>query len=1190
MQHLRAIGFFTFILLYALFIMPAPSTALARNSAGSLSSAQGYQLSGRVTDQSGTPLPGSVVEVLDASGGSTVNGATADASGNYSLSVPGGIYDVRVTPPGGSGFGPSVVLGRNINADTVLDLVLVPDGVVNLSGRILDALGQGVPDQTVRLIPDGGSSLPPVLTDASGGYSFQVSPGNYYVSVSGYDNSHSLNVPHYYDYNSSRPLALTQSTLMDLPLPLKKVSLRVQDAAGHPLGNIAVGAGGLITHQRLGPVPAVGGSYYFNDDPVQTDAAGNAVLWLFPTDLNDASSRYTITATPPAESEFPVTTFELSFQDDISPVFTLPTALILSGKVLDSAGNGVRNQRMAVSPDWGGQLPGTYTDNDGNYSFRLVPGRYRVLILSGGSPGSLTAPHYYDLYSSSSLTLTENTVMDIPIPARRVSLHVQDPAGNSVAGVRVSTHGPNIHDLPLGTLLAQGSTIYFDSDPAVTDAAGDAVMWLFPTDPSDASSSYTLTAVPPAGSDLATTSLPNVTFATDTSVNITLAAPLTLSGRVLDRLGNGLPGQLVTLTPVGGAQLPYSLTDASGNYSFRVSPGDYDIAVAAYNNHDPVNAPHFYQAFGRSPLTLTESRVMDIPLPVQRVSVHVQDLGGNPLEHVALSTRDVDSAQLNIGSVPASGQSAYLTNNPTYTDAAGDATMWLFATNPDADQYSRYAITAVAPPGSPFAAFSVQNVAVASDKSIFVVLQFLHDPPVTNALVSPSPDAGGNYPDPSTVTLSAVASAGFSVSATHYSLDGGPTQTYAAPFNVSGSGAHTVKFWSVDNGGVYEVAKTLTLRIAQGTDLRISQIASQSSPTAGQNLIYTIKVTNDGTSPAGGITLTDNLPAALSFVSCAADNGGVCGGVGNKRSATFASLGAGATATLTLQTSVSCSVAGGTIIGNTANVSASTAETNPANNTTTLNLTAASNPTPSVTINGPATGAVYAVNTPINFTGAFTDNAGDTHAALWKFDDIAQPGAVNEAGGAVNTSYTFNTPGVYAVSLTLTDGCGGTGTANQIGGLDAFVVVYDPEGGFVTGGGWINSPAGALPANPSLAGKASFGFVSKYQKGASLPVGETEFQLKLANLNFHSTGYDWLVVSGARAQYKGSGTINGSGDYGFTLTAIDGQVNGGGGADKFRLKIQDKASGTIIYDNQMGAADSASPATVLGGGSVVIHN
>ena len=139
------------------------------------------------------------------------------------------------------------------------------------------------------------------------------------------------------------------------------------------------------------------------------------------------------------------------------------------------------------------------------------------------------------------------------------------------------------------------------------------------------------------------------------------------------------------------------------------------------------------------------------------------------------------------------------------------------------------------------------------------------------------------------------------------------------------------------------------------------------------------------------------------------------------------------------------------------------------------------------------------------------------------------------------------------------------------------------------GGGWINSPQGAYMMDPSLVGKANFGFVSKYQKGTTAPVGETEFQFKAGDLNFHSSAYEWLVIAGAKAQYKGSGTINGGGNFGFILTAIDGQINGGGGVDKFRMKIQDKNSGQVVYDNQFGALDDALPSTAIGGGSIQVQ-
>jgi hypothetical protein len=110
-----------------------------------------------------------------------------------------------------------------------------------------------------------------------------------------------------------------------------------------------------------------------------------------------------------------------------------------------------------------------------------------------------------------------------------------------------------------------------------------------------------------------------------------------------------------------------------------------------------------------------------------------------------------------------------------------------------------------------------------------------------------------------------------------------------------------------------------------------------------------------------------------------------------------------------------------------------------------------------------------------------------------------------------------------------------------------------------------------------LAGKATFGFVSKYKKGASVPEGNTVFEFKAGDLNFSSTSYDWLVVNqgGANAQFKGYGTINGAGNYGFMLWAGDGSP------DTFRIKIWDAETEAVVYDNAMDQP--------IGGGSIVVH-
>jgi uncharacterized repeat protein (TIGR01451 family) len=229
-----------------------------------------------------------------------------------------------------------------------------------------------------------------------------------------------------------------------------------------------------------------------------------------------------------------------------------------------------------------------------------------------------------------------------------------------------------------------------------------------------------------------------------------------------------------------------------------------------------------------------------------------------------------------------------------------------------------------------------------------------------------------------------------------------------------------------------------------------------------------------------------------------------------------------------------------------------------------------------------ATGVSVSASAPFTDVGKL-----DTHSGTWSWGDGSTSAAAivaSNGAGTASGSHTYAAAGVYTVTLTLLDDDTGAATATF-----RYVVVYDTTSGFVTGGGWITSPAGAYLADPSLTGRASFGFVSRYQRGQSVPSGNTQFQFQAADLSFKSTSYDWLVIAGARAQYKGLGTINGSGDYAFMLTAIDGQTNGGGGSDRIRIKIWDPATGNVVYDNQLGADENAQPSTVLGGGSIVIH-
>jgi len=233
---------------------------------------------------------------------------------------------------------------------------------------------------------------------------------------------------------------------------------------------------------------------------------------------------------------------------------------------------------------------------------------------------------------------------------------------------------------------------------------------------------------------------------------------------------------------------------------------------------------------------------------------------------------------------------------------------------------------------------------------------------------------------------------------------------------------------------------------------------------------------------------------------------------------------------------------------------------------------------PSLTISAPENGSLYPVNAAVNLSASLTDPSSlDTLTCSVNWDDgTTEYGTL--AAGACTASHVYTTAGVYTIEMTGTDDDTGAATRSVM------AVIYDPSAGFVTGGGWIDSPAGAYKADGNLAGKANFGFVSKYQKGTSVPTGNTAFQFDLAGMAFASQSYEWLIVNqnGLNAQFKGSGLINGATDpngnaYKFMLWAGDGSP------DTFRIRIwwEDAAGEHDVYDNGVDQP--------IGGGNIVVH-
>lgn len=235
-----------------------------------------------------------------------------------------------------------------------------------------------------------------------------------------------------------------------------------------------------------------------------------------------------------------------------------------------------------------------------------------------------------------------------------------------------------------------------------------------------------------------------------------------------------------------------------------------------------------------------------------------------------------------------------------------------------------------------------------------------------------------------------------------------------------------------------------------------------------------------------------------------------------------------------------------------------------------------------VTSNVAATPSLIAVNTDDVILTATVDDSATGNSAIASAE-YSLDGTTWQSLGAADG--TFDSPieavianlgqfsvGVYDIGVRGTDSAGNLGPPAY-----CLLVVYDPTGGFVTGGGWIYSEPGNYTVDPLAEGVAYFGFVSKYKKRAEAPIGRTEFEFHAGDLDFYSSGYEWLVVNqgGSNAQFKGSGTINGAGGYKFMVRATDGEP------DTFRIFIWDEISDLLVYDN--GSHQQ------IGGGSIIVH-
>jgi uncharacterized repeat protein (TIGR01451 family) len=187
------------------------------------------------------------------------------------------------------------------------------------------------------------------------------------------------------------------------------------------------------------------------------------------------------------------------------------------------------------------------------------------------------------------------------------------------------------------------------------------------------------------------------------------------------------------------------------------------------------------------------------------------------------------------------------------------------------------------------------------------------------------------------------------------SMPAGSSVTYTVNATISASATGTLSNTATvtAGGGVTDPtpgnnSATDTDTLTPSADVSVTKTDSPDPVVVGNNITYTITVTNNGPSDAQSLSLSDAVPANTTLVSITTPAGWTrtdavpAGGTGTL-TFTRPTLAASASSMFTVVVNVTAGTANGTTITNTANVSSTTADPTPGNNSATATTQVQSN-------------------------------------------------------------------------------------------------------------------------------------------------------------------------------------------------------------------------------------------------------
>ncbi|MFL5737671.1 MAG: hypothetical protein ACJ76P_10065 [Actinomycetota bacterium] len=244
---------------------------------------------------------------------------------------------------------------------------------------------------------------------------------------------------------------------------------------------------------------------------------------------------------------------------------------------------------------------------------------------------------------------------------------------------------------------------------------------------------------------------------------------------------------------------------------------------------------------------------------------------------------------------------------------------------------------------------------------------------------------------------------------------------------------------------------TQATTVNTSADVSISKSDSPDPVNAGQSLQYTLNVGNAGPSDAQNVSVSDPLPAGVSYVS-ATPSQGSCSQAAGTVTCSLGSVAAGATPSITINTTAGATGGG---ISNTATVSSTTSDPSNANNSSTqgttitpradLSVTKSDFPDPVVagnnetytmvvTNNGPSTAQSVQLSDPLpagtSFVSADSGGSNSAGTVTWNLGSMANGATTTvHLTVKVNAGRMSNISNTATVSSSTSDGTPGNNSA-----------------------------------------------------------------------------------------------------------------------------------------------------------------